>query len=178
MPLYSVDVEKLLGSEYWSNRYIVNAASLAAANSVGAQIATIEQNVHSSEVTITKLRTSDQVMGTDEFIVTPLNNIGLAAAGVSRLPLFCVARVDFSVGAGRPSRKYLRLPIYEADVENETFTGAFQTRIANDYVTPLVNLVGYVDVDGQEVIMGQLFPKLAMRQLRRGSKRRLEPIIP
>lgn len=178
MPLWSVDVEKKLGEEYWTNRYIVDAVDLEAADDVGDQIAEIEQNVHLQPVLLTKRRTSDMLPGTDIFIVTPLNIFGARQPDSSMLPLFNVARVDFKAATGRPSRKFLRGVLMESETDFDTITPGGVNFIDLTYAQPLEGLPGYVDVDGQELLTGVVVPKIGMRQLRRGSKRRVTPIIP
>lgn len=178
MALWAVDIEKVLQNEYWTNRYIVEATELGDAVGIADDIVQIERAVHNTNVLFTKARVADRVPLTDVYASVPYNVFGLQTLNGHFLPLFNVARVDFNVqGGGRPSRKYLRLPIQEEWQQDGVFIGAFQTLVANSYVAPMVALVGYVDTDGQEIIDGSLYPSVGMRQLRRGSKRREEPIL-
>lgn len=177
MPRFIADVEKELGGERWTNRYMLDAATLTEAHGICQTIAATERNIHSTEVNFKTARTRDDNPGSDVYAVTTLTGAGARTAGTSRLPLFNVARVDFMVEAGRPSRKYLRLPFYEGDVENGMLETSLSIFIANEYAIPLVGLAGFVDVDGQAIIGQSVITSVAMRQLRRGSKRKLEPIL-
>lgn len=179
MPLWNVDVEKKLGEEYWTNRYVVEEATIQAAVPLAEQITAWERAVHATGVTFTKWRVSDRVPNTDVFITLALNQPGLWNPGaVEFLPLFNVVRVDFSTGVGRPSRKYLRCPIPEGQQQDGTLIPSMITFVNNSYATPLATAAWYVDVDGEAIIQGQTWPFVGMRQLRRGSKRRLQPVIP
>jgi hypothetical protein len=178
MPLWKVDVEKLFGAEYWTNRYIVDAPDIDTAGSKAAAIAQIERTVHRDLVTFTRWRVDDGVKDTDVFMITTMNVPGQYAAGAFPwLPLFNVAVVDFAVTLGRPSRKYLRLPLLEEDVHNGQLIAGVITHLNTNYVNPLVMLEGYVDVDGQNILSGAVKPAVGMRQLRRGSKRKAQPVI-
>lgn len=178
MTLYKVDIEKSLGTEFWSNRYFVEAETLTAAQGLANQISTAELGVHTDLVVLTKFRVSTAAPGDDVYIVVPINIHGLmGTTGAVPLPLFNVARVDFGVATGRPSRKYLRGGYTEGDINGNVFTsgtiGNLQT-----YATTLAGLAGLVDESGQDFLFGVVFEKIAMRQLRRGSKQKARPIIP
>jgi hypothetical protein len=179
MPLFSLDIEKELLGEYWTNRYIISAADLAAATTYAAFYYDRERLVHSSNVLFTKYRVSDMNPLTDVYqIVQPNANGSRAFTTQEYMPLFCVVRVDFTaVGGGRPSRKYLRLPIYETDQMNGVLNTTYVSFIETNYSNQLVLDTSFVDVDGQDLNSGQVWPKVGMRQLRRGSKRKLQPII-
>lgn len=179
MPLWQVDIEKVLLGEYWTNRYIVEAADLAAAAIVGDNIVEIEQSVHYNIVTFTKVRTSDRVPLTDVYAIRSINQPGILAGLTDYLPLFNVVRVDFTtIGGGRPSRKYLKMPVPESAQSNGVLAPAFVTQVQADYADLMADLEGYVDVDGQLFSSGSVSPFVGMRQLRRGSKRRAVPVIP
>lgn len=177
MPLYQVDIEKLYRGEYWTNRYVLNAASIDEAHAVGGNIVAYERAIHLATVDFTKYRTSDFVKGNDLYIVGTLGLKGQALTTTDYLPLFCCCRVDFSVGYGRPSRKYLRLPLEEANQNDGGLVAAFRDSVNTKYIQPLVALAAFVDVDGQKLVSGSVFPQVAMRQLRRGSKRKLQPVL-
>jgi hypothetical protein len=179
MALWQVDIEKLLEGEYWTNRYIVSALNLADAASLGDDIVELEKNIHRTNVQFTKVRTSDFDPGTDVYRVRAINEFGeLAAVSGDMLPLWNVCRVDFSTGSGRPSRKYLRLPCYEGDIVDGVFNSGFLATIGTSYAVPLLALTGFVDVDNQVFTEATVNPRMAMRQLRRGSRRRAAPILP
>ncbi len=171
---WMVDVEKLLQGEYWTNRYIVEAANLAAATAIGSSIAAIERAILYSPVLQTKFRVSDGLNNTDVYQIFNLNLLGLNAINTNTLlPLFNVLRVDFNTaGGGRPSRKYLRGCLAENVINFNTIDTPFLDFITANYVAPMIDLVGFVDIDGQQITSGSPYPFVAMRQLRRGSKRK------
>jgi hypothetical protein len=137
MALWNVDIEKLLEGEYWTNRYIVSALTLADAASIADDIVEAEKNIHRTVVLFTKVRTSDQTPNTDVYRVRSINEFGeLAIVAGERLPLWNVLRVDFSTGSGRPSRKYLRLPIYEGDIVDGQFNSGFMATMGTSYASP------------------------------------------
>jgi hypothetical protein len=173
-----MDSEKLRSGEYWSNRYIIDATDLAAAVAIADGIYDIERTVHQPGVTFTKYRVSDMVAGTDNFVVIPKGEPGLLSLTGEPLPLFNVVRVDFGTGSGRPSRKYLRLPLSEGVQANGVLDSVFVTTIRDNYASPLMNHVGFVDVDGEQIISNSVHPEVGMRQLRRGSRRRTTSILP
>jgi hypothetical protein len=172
--LWVVDSEKLMQGEYWTNRYIVAAASLAEATAIGNQIVGIERTIHYTPVLFTKYRVSDGVPLTDVYQVFNVNLYGQGIGDVnSMLPLFNVVRCDFNTaGGGRPSRKYLRGCMGEGQIQFNAIDPGTLTNINTNYAQGLVDLLGFVDVDGQEITSGSVYPFVGMRQLRRGSKRK------
>jgi hypothetical protein len=177
MPLWQIDVQKSYGTEYWTNVYHVDRADLAAARDSGDDIVAAERAVHTGDIAFVSMRISPFPIGTGEGTVFPLSLAGQAAAATF-LPLFNVARYDMAVGVGRPSRKYLKLPVAEADQENGAWTGPARVRLNVEYSQRIVLVPGLCDVDGQPILTCALNPNVGMRQLRRGSKRKLLPVIP
>lgn len=179
MGIYSMDSEKRLGGEYWSNRFIINAPTLTNALEVANDIRQIERTVTYASVLFTKYRVSTTTPHDDVYQIVNDNAPGLRAVTGSVLPLFNRVRVDFTVlGGGRPSRKYLLPPIGEAEQTDGTLDAAAVAYYNANYAQPLLAIGEYVDVDGQAFTSASVFPIVAMRQLRRGSKRRSTPIIP
>jgi hypothetical protein len=178
MALWSVDIEKFTAGEYWTNRYIVNQPDITLAQASGLGITNFERSVTSDSVTFTKYRVSDLNPETDLYVIVPLGNLGQRSAATPLLPLFNVVRVDFGTGSGRPSRKYLRGILVEGDITFNTISTDLITLINTNYADPLVAANAYVDVDGEEIINRAVYSNVAMRQLRRGSRRRTEPILP
>lgn len=178
MPIFKVDIEKQLGTEFWTNVYYVDTASLTDAHTVGAEIVVAERSIHRNDVLFTKYRTSDMVPGTDQFITEPLNVYGALAVASPHLALFNVLRVDLGVGIGRPSRKYLRGVLLEGDVSFNDIEAGSLALFQTDYADDLELIEELVDIDGQPIIDCTVYPKVAMRQLRRGSRRSTTPVIP
>lgn len=179
MPLFQVDIQKThpASSRFWTNRYIVNAATLQAAASVAQQIRSVEAQVLLDAFGIDKIRTSDMVEGTDQFIIDDTLIVGNRPTTGEWLPLFCVARVDFSAGSGRPSRKYLRGVLLEADQANGALTAAARTFINDNYSSDMLAIPEFVDVDGEAFITAGVNQNVGQRQLRRGSRRSTTPIL-
>ena len=177
MALWKVTIQKHWDIEYWTNSYTVEAATLDDAHDAGMAIALLEVGIHSDQVLFDKMTVGDNIPGTDVFRTTILSANGERAAVGALDPLFNVVRVDFSVGQGRPSRKYLRGILVENDAVGSNIASGLIDFINAEYVQPLIDLAAYVDVDGQAITSGSCYELVAMRQLRRGSKRRLAPII-
>ena len=175
--LWQVDIEKVLGTEYWTNVYYVAATSLTDAAIEAAKIKEIERGVHQTEVGFTKYRVRG--VGGEGNIGTAfaIGQNGLSAEEAPYLPLFCVARFDLTVVAGRPSRKYLRLPLNRLTSANGALEAATQTFLQSNYAAPLAALESLRDENGNDIIAVNVHPFIAMRQLRRGSKRRTQPVL-
>jgi hypothetical protein len=180
MPLFSLDIQKQRGTEFWTNRYILQLADVVSGSTSAAALVEAERAITLSSVTFTSYRVSDQTPNTDVFSITPIGLVGLRTSGVgTEMPLFNVARVDFQVSMGRPSRKYIRGSLIEGDSESYgALIPAYLQLVNDNYVAGCLAVAAYVDVDGQSLISGACNANVGMRQLRRGSRRRTEPIIP
>jgi hypothetical protein len=182
MPLYQIDIEKSFlaatGSLiYWTNVYHADRPTLADAQSTATIILNAEKSIHYSNVTYTKYRVRPAVVGS-EGSITAVNLPG--ARGIASneyLPLFNVVRIDFTATIGRPSRKYLRLPVLETNQVNGALSAGEITALNTNYCTPMLGVTGLCDVDGQNFTAVTPYPYVGMRQLRRGSKRRSTPVI-
>lgn len=179
MAQWKVDIEKLFSGEYWTNVYYVEADTLALATAHAADIVDLEKATTYDVVTFTKALITPIPNPGNAFATLPINDTGDLVVGTSDLlPLFNVVRVDLIVGEGRPSRKYLRTPV----AEDWTTAGSFTTAVLNDintrYAAPLVALGFVTDESGNPIVGSSVYPKVAMRQLRRGSKRRTTPVLP
>lgn len=177
MARFRLTVEKYhnASAEYWVNRYYVNAADLADATLMSNGIVDAEKALYPNTVVITKSHVDDDVPLTLNYETTIRNLAGIRTAPTGDfLPLFVVARVDFSVaGGGRPSRKYLRGVLFEADTTFNTLGASILTAL-NTYASS-VAASGACDPQGQDIIGGSPWNAPAMRQLRRGSKKKLVP---
>jgi hypothetical protein len=177
MPTLRITIEKFcapLNGEYWTNIYHVNAADVAAAVPLMDAIVAAEASVLYASCIITKGRVDDMVENTDVYFTKVYNTPG----GVSTtnagefMPLFNVVRVDFgSTAGGRPSRKYYRGCLGETDTGGVTLTSGLLSRFATFVVTMIGT--GYCDSSGADINSGATWPQPAMRQLRRGSKKKV-----
>lgn len=110
--------------------------------------------------------------------VIAIGGIGAIGSTTVALPLFNVVRVDFRTSSGRPSRKYLRILLVPADVAGSGgILPSTVGYVTTDYSEPMALDTRFVDVDGEAFTGFTTYNMIAMRQLRRGSKRRLQPII-
>lgn len=179
--LWSCDIEKSLEGEIWTNRYILNTPDLPSARIAAQSIVNAEQNVHADIVNFLRFRVSDLTPGTDVYSIVDINEVGEVNTSElvpnSHLPLFNVVRVDFTVEAGRPSRKYLRCPVFEEWQANGVLAQPTIDFFNINYVGAMTAIQAFVDVDGQAIIGGSVSARVGMRQLRRGSKRRGTPIL-
>lgn len=183
MPIFQVDIEKNYISEFWTNRYLLQAANIVDARSAGQLIVDAERTFHKSWITFTKYRTRTVVEGDDAFITTPLNIQGSWDVAGDAWPLFNVVRVDFTTqGLGRPSRKFYRCGLSDGNVNNG---GVLAPDTVNLFLLSLSDLIEvlnssttlWVDPDNQIINSAVIYPQVGMRQLRRGSKRRATPIL-
>lgn len=177
LPPFVLHIEKQLGAETWVNRYFLSNPSIESALFTAQAIVDAEIAVHNEVVTFTRYRVSDTTVGTDIFVIVPLSDVGAITHTSDLIPLFNVARFDFPAGLGRPSRKYLRLPLQEGEVENFTIIAAKIATLNSDYGTALGDIDEYVDIDGEPLGTGVCQTLIGMRQLRRGSKRRAAPVL-
>lgn len=183
MALYNIDIEKFMDGEYWTNRYIITSTTLPNAIEAADILVEGERSIHRTNVAFTKVRTSSAVENDAIYDSRPLTNSGLVEDNGPFLPLFNVIRVDFPVeGGGRPSRKYYRMGICAGDVVvNYRVSSSLVLGIEANLTSMLAELGGnaspMVDPQAQEVNAAAVFDRIAMRQLRKGSRRRTEPIL-
>lgn len=129
MPLYQVSLRKAIntsGIAYkWSNRYFVQSPDVASALQSGINFWVLaEATFHNQlafcyEVYANNTEDPPNTPGTVQSV--PVgdqrgNRPGNASSVSILLPLWNVARIDFSVVASRPSRKFYRIPLLETDV--------------------------------------------------------------
>jgi len=174
---YRITIEKYmpLFPEYWTNIYWVNALDMPTAQAVVPALINAEKALYTNVVTITKARVDDGVPGTDVFSTSIHNVVGTRATPASEMmPLFVVLRVDFgSLDGGRPSRKYLRGVLWETDGTHASLNAPLLTLAAN-YGLAVVG-TAVCDPQGFDLNSAAPWSAPAMRQLRRGSKRKVIP---
>lgn len=181
MSVYQIDIEKSFSpttgtTVYWTNVYHVDVTDSAAAVTAGNSIVTLEKTIHSTLTTFTKMRTRQAGIPGAPGVITPLTGAG-GRTTTGPLPLFNVFRIDFGVSGGRPSRKYIRGPLAGADNSSGAVSSGTITTIMNSYATPLLNMNVLCDPQGQAFVNAVVHPYVGMRQLRRGSKRKVTPVI-
>jgi hypothetical protein len=182
MAIYQVDVEKQAlnpagNTVYWTNVYHVVAADQASAVTLGNSIVTLEKTVHATNTTFTKMRVNNVIDDGMAGTIFPLSGVGGRTTPTDFLPMYCTVRVDFAKATGRPNRKYLRLFIGESEQTNGVVAASLVTSVTNNYAVPLLNTGVQCDEDGTLITAAQVITFVQMRQLRRGSKRRLAPVL-
>lgn len=180
MPLYTCDVQKRIADEFWTNRYVLQAADFGEAQVLADLIPGAEQKFHTTNVYFDRYRVRPLLPGGDIYKIVTLGPPGLYVGGAAstQLPLFNVVRVDLRVAIGRPSRKYYRTGLTEGMVEGPILNEAYRSVVETSLDELRVALgVGFVDNDAQAIVDNTVFAQIGMRQLRRGTRRRTTPVI-
>lgn len=183
MPLFQIDIQKTGYGEIWTNRYILDAVSLSQAHDSALTFMLVaEQSIHAAAITIDRIRTSTLTPNDNLFLTAAPNAVGTFTASGNALPLFNVVRADMTMSTGRPSRKYYRGGWGTGQVgshlhwDGSDISGI--TALLNGLRSDLDGAgTPWVDEDGDAVMDATAFTLIGMRQLRRGSRRRTEPII-
>ena len=177
MPQFQVDIQKVVGTEYFTNVYHLEAASLTDAQTMGFAIVDAEKLIHHENVLFDRMRVSAMPVSGGVFIATGLTGPGLAP-GPADVPLFVVARMEFTTGFGRPGIKMYRGVLTEGDLVGlDALSTAFITFMSG-WVGDLIDAVPTLQkVNGEIFVGGSVSPTPGMRQLRRGSAKRTEPVI-
>jgi hypothetical protein len=180
--IFQVDIEKSFAGEFWTNVYHVEAQNLQAAAAQANDIAAGERVFHGNFVYFTKARVRSAVEGDDVYSTVILNFNGSRGSIDPIAPLFNVVRVDFQADAGRPARKYYRGCLNEGWVDGSVLTEG-TVNVVLQGVQPLVNggvalQVNLTKPNGVALVDVAVALPIGMRQLRRGSRRRSQPILP
>lgn len=179
MALFQVDIQKQYQQTFWTNVYHVRADSVSQSLATVNLLVDAEAEIHHNTVLIQKARVSTAAAGDDTFTTVNYNRAGERIGNVELLPLFNTLRIDVNTASGRPSRKYYRGVLSEGDIVGNQITASFAnviTLLVDAFATDASDS-GYVDVDDQEFISAVIFPRVQMRQLRRGSRKRTTPVI-
>lgn len=134
----------------WSYLWYVDAEGLEAAVAVGEAIWAALRPAHSTYAFCYELYITDLLPSTTNFItspITPGNQRGTAGSVTALLPPFNVARIDLNVVGSRPSRKFARLPLGEAQIAN----GVLEDTAADtfrDAFSDAISIPGVVDESG------------------------------
>jgi hypothetical protein len=178
VPIFNVDVQKTRGGIYWTNRYqlVRDEPGLTPAEVAAFRFA--EGPIHATTVQFVSLRISDAVPDTDNFTVYPLTGTGGTADGGTPLPGFCTLRVDIPVGFGRPCRKYYRTYVGENQSNGTTWIPEYVSDSQALMNTLQSTVAGLCDPQGNLWGTPVVKNTVQMRQLRRGTRRPLTPVIP
>lgn len=171
----TIEMFNAQASEYWSNRYFTTAEVDDAGATLDA-VVNAHRNILRNNCIVTKVRIDDNTEGTDNFDTVSVNAPGLKTFGSNELlPLFVVARCDFDVsGGGRPSRKYLRGYLLESQINFTTMDSSAVDDL-NAFGDAIVAIGTICDPQGSVFVDAVPWPFPAMRQLRRGSKKKTTP---
>ena len=182
MPVYQVDIEKSMAlptgvTYFWTNVWHINSASQAAADSAGAQIVVWEKAIHATNQQFIKMRVRPVSPTPGPGSITALTGTGGRAFPADMLPAYNTVRVDFSKAVGRPCRKYFRINLGETEQSNGIVAAGIVTSVTTNVITPAVATGWVCDDSGDVIISGTVLTPVQMRQLRRGSKRKIGPVI-
>lgn len=177
MPIFNIDIEKSYKGDFFTNRYQVLTDTIGAARALVPQFVEAERRCSLVVVLFTKARTSDLDPDTDNYFSDPINQFGMITGIDDALPSFCRVRVDFGTAdGGRPCRKFILPPIAESGQNSGTLLGGYVGAFQEQYVDRILAIGEYCDPGGSPIVSGSVFPFVAMRQLRRASKRK-NPVI-
>lgn len=187
MAIFQIDIEKkaLAGvstGEFWTNRYLVQAATLSDAVLYAPNLYNMERDIHTGATGFTKCNVRDVDPSTDIYSTIPLNFTGTYGGGIPEdlLPAMLVMRVDLGVATGRPSRKYYHLMLGEGSQSNGGWNAAVLADVGGNW-TSLLAAAGTAllcDPQGAEIVSAAPKLEVTVHQFRRGSKRKLQPILP
>lgn len=177
MPVFKVDVQVDLGDQFITNVYHVLADSLSTAGGQGLKILDYQKTILPAGFAFNAVRISTPAEGDNSFYTIPVAVQGTRVASSDPMPMFCRFRVDFQIGFRRPLRKFLLVPL-EGDQNSGQFSQAARDYVTNNYIVPILAdpIIQLVAADGSPVISAAVNPAVGMRQLRRGSKRKI-PVI-
>lgn len=173
MPLFKMQIFKRIGSQgkEWSNIYHIRETDVFNAASFVPTISGAEIGVHKNNVYFIRARISSEEEGDNVYTTVPINLFGAVPIAAQQLPIWDVARVDFVVPGGRPSYKYLRLPLGELDQADAVLSSGLIGDLQTNYINPLLGLVpatpletGLVDEDGNAFADAFVFQNVQMRQ--------------
>lgn len=174
MPIYQFDVQKHIGTEYWTNVYHAQADDDADALLISDEILNAELGIHYSNVDFDKTLVRPYPPVAGDFVERPHSIPGLRS-GSADLALFNVARLVFPATVGKAGIKMYRGALNEGDQEGigaitEATRVFFETwGLAFKAAVPTL-----CKADGTLLGAPTINLAVGMRQLRRGSKR---PVI-
>ena len=179
MAIWQVTIQKAIQSEYWTNRYFVDTATIEGAETVGLQIVEAERAAHATYVEFVSMRTSTPAVDNPSvYLVKELTGVG-ARTVTTVLPLTVTTNIVMQTGPRRPDRKFYRGCAQASDIAtvstfNTTYTTALTAGLCADLfeITPLCSATGepYTAIPPSQ--------KIGQHQLTRGTRKKTQPIIP
>jgi hypothetical protein len=169
MPLFEVSISKRLtvGSDNkrWSNNYHVEAADLGEALDFAVDISVIEQKIHKDYVLFSYANAREAIPDPPPGGQRALTGFGdIVGDPAIRLPNFNAVRCILSDENGRPSQKYLRLPLEEGEVTDGVLSAALINSVQLEYLTDLLLLAFIRSNSGDIWTAASVAPNVQMRQ--------------
>lgn len=175
MSLFRVTIYKrfeALNNERWANTYYIDALGPSTALDAGELIAGYEMACSPSGVNVYRIVAKLLPVGDNSQRAVDIDG-ALTIDPVNMIPFFNTIRVILTDDLGRSETKYLRAMLGEANVNGWNITDEKYTAMVDDYLTPLLAVLG-LRGPREEVITGGSVQKLIqMRQL--GWHRRARP---
>jgi hypothetical protein len=179
MPLYQLDIQKEIGTYFYTNVYHLEGSSIAGLDAVVGGIVAAERQICTPSVNFISTRVKEAGTAYGFASIRPLTGTGAyATSSAQDLPLYNTVRVDMAPGIGPLNRKYLRTGLREDMVYGTVLEPAYITAVQTLYVNTLANASELRTIRGENVVGFTLKTLVQMRQMRRGSKRKLLPVIP
>lgn len=170
MALYQIDIEKINGTETWTNVYHADVADTAAALVVAGQIKDLERPVHAAAVTFVGARV--RLAGPGHAGTIGLyNQAGTRSVTGQLMPLFNCARVDFGNLTKRPARKYLRGNFGGSELQAGFVLPAALLTLLATYADGILAITSIRDAANRQLVSKAVISAVAMHQLRRGNRR-------
>lgn len=168
MALFQVTVYKRnidpFTNERWSNVYWVDAIGPNDAITRGENIGAGEALALTTDTVVEKI--SSKPAGGGAGANKGVNIVGIRASDVGNmLPLFNCCRVTFLDAVERPEQKYYRGCVLEGDMEAGLLTADFLIDIMGPSVTAILDTLGIVGNNGEEILGHTINRPVQMRQL-------------
>jgi hypothetical protein len=183
MPLFRLSIVKQyvgagdLDPNPFRNVYTVEAADLAGAIAVGADILPLEQAIFKDLIHFLYMHAKSPTLGTfgRSAFIDEFGTVAVPGDG-ELLPMWNVVRCNFPlVDAGRPEIKYLRLPLLETETVNGNLTLPTVAAINDNYAGPLAALPGFVSPTGAAHDAGQFSTSVQVGMRQQSWHRRTRP---
>jgi hypothetical protein len=177
MPVYKLDYQFVVGTEYWTNKWYVIATDRVDAVTAANAIATIMAGFVLQPVVLDKVRITPEPFLKNVYQDIALSLTGTAGAGPVA-PLFNCARLRSSGNYGRQTNHYMRGTVQLDSIAADQRFNAGAITFFNGKCAQLMDLNWPLcDKNGYVYVYLNVSPIVGMRQLRRGSKRRVRPVI-
>lgn len=177
MTVFKVDIQYNYNTEYWTNVWYINTSDVASAKEWVDDFVAATLDMQQNAVTIDKARITPAPFIANTFTDYPINTAGTGGS-TPPVPLFNVVRMVMGKGTGRGVSHYIRGGVTPSNIGADgNFTSAAQT-FNQSKADAIISLVPFpCDRNGNLYETCTASPKVGMRQLRRGSKRRTTPVI-